>query len=89
MPLTLGVSHLLDDNLLGRLRRNPTKIDRRQRVGNKVTDLGLRVQPLRLDQSDLRRLVLDGLRHLAEAKQPDLAIPTVDLSADIVFLAVF
>ena len=89
LPLTLGVSHLLDDNLLGRLCRDPTKIDRRQRVGNKVTDLGLRVQPLRLDQSDLRRLVLDGLRHLAEAKQPDLAIPTVDLGANIVLLAVF
>ena len=43
LPLALGVAHLLNDYLLGRLRRNPTEINRRQRVGNKVADLGFRV----------------------------------------------
>jgi hypothetical protein len=68
LPLTLGVAHLLDNHLLRGLRRDPAEIDRRQRVGDKIADLGLGVKPLRRFERDLRRLVLDRLGHLAEAQ---------------------
>ena len=89
LPLALGVAHLLDDDLLCGLRGDAAKIDRRQRVGDEIADLGLGVQPLRLRERDLGRLVLDRIGHLAEAQQPDLAVAAVDLGADVVFLAVF
>jgi len=47
LPLTLGVTHLLHDHLLGGLCGDAPKVDRRQRVGDEVADLGLRVEPLR------------------------------------------
>ena len=89
LPLALGVADLLDDDLLCRLRGDAAKIDRRQRVGDEIADLGLGVQPLRLRERDLRRLVLDRVDHLAKPQQPDLAVAAVDLGADVVFLAVF
>ena len=89
LALALGVAHLLHDHLLGGLRRDAAEIDRRQRVGDEVADLGLGVEALGLGQLDLRRLVLDGVGDLAEAHQPDLAALAVDLGADVVFLAVF
>ena len=42
-----------------------------------------------LAERDLGRLVLDRLDHLAQAQQPDVAGPAVDLGADVVLLAVF
>src|SRR5271154_943453 len=89
LPLTLGVAHFLHDNLFGGLCCDPTEIDWRERIGDEVTNLRLRIQMLRLGERDLGRLVLDRLGHLAEAQQPDLAVNAVDLGANIVFLPVF
>ncbi len=89
LALALGVAHLLHDDLLGRLRGDAAEIDGRQRIGEEVADLGLGIEPARLGEGDLRRLVLDGIGDLAEAHQADLAGLAVDLGADVVFLAVF
>ncbi len=89
LPLTFGIANFLHDDLLCGLRRDPAEIDRRQRVGDKIADLGFGVQALRLGEPDLGRLVLDRLRYLAEAQQPDLAVAAVDLGTNVVFLAVF
>ncbi len=89
LPLALGVADPLDNYLFGRLRGDAAKIDRRQRVGDEVADLGLGVQPLSIRQRDLRRLVFDDIGHLAKPQQPDLAVVAVDFGADIVILAVF
>ena len=89
LPLALGVAHLLHDDLLRGLRRDAAEIDRRQRVGDEIADLGLGVEPLRRGERHLRRLVLDRVDDLAEAQQADLAVAPVDLGADVVFLAVF
>ena len=89
LPLPLGVAHLLDDDLLRGLRRDAAEIDRRQRVGDEIADLGLGVEALRRGERHLRRLVLDLVDDLAEAQQADLAAAPVDLGADVVFLAVF
>ncbi len=89
LPLALGITDLLDDHLLCRLRGNSAKVYRRQGVGDEIADLGFRVQPLSIRERDLGGLVLDRVRHFAEPQQPDLAVAAVDLRADIVFLAVF
>ena len=88
LALTLGVAHLLHDHLLGGLRGDAAEIDRRQRIRDEVADLGLRIEPARLDERNLRRLVLHGILHLAEAHQADLAVLAIDLGADVVLLAV-
>ena len=89
LPLPLGVAHLLHDDLLRGLRRDAAEIDRRQRVGDEIADLGLGVEALRRRERHLRRVVLDLVDDLAEAQQADLAAAPVDLGADVVFLAVF
>jgi hypothetical protein len=89
LALALGVAHLLHDDLLCRLGGDAAEIDGRQRIGNVIADLGLRVEPLRLGQGDLSSLVLHRLGDLAEAQQADLAALAVDLGADVIFLAVF
>ena len=43
LAVALGVAHLLDDHLLGRLRGDAAEIERRQGVGDHVADLGGRV----------------------------------------------
>src|ERR1700722_19295265 len=60
LALTLGVAHFLDDDLLRRLGGDAAEIDRRQRIGEEITDFGLGIEAARLDERDLRRLVLDG-----------------------------
>src|SRR5439155_22377934 len=82
LALALGVAHLLHDDLLGGLRRYPAEINRRQRIGDEIADLGVFVQPLRRGERDLGRLVLDRVDHLAEPQQADLAIAPIDLGAD-------
>ena len=89
LPLALGVAHLLHDDLLCGLGRDAAEIDRRQRIGDEVADLGFRVQPLRIRERDLGRLVLDRVGDLTEPQQPDLAVTAVDLGSDVVFLTVF
>jgi len=89
LPLPLGIANLLHDHLLCRLRGDAAEIDGRQRIGDEVAHFRLRVEPLRLGKRNLRRFVLHGIGHLAEAQQADLAALAVDLGADVVFLAVF
>src|SRR5215469_83938 len=89
LPLPLGVAHLLHDDLFCCLCGDTTKINRRQRVGYEVADLGFRVQPLRLRQPNLGGLVLDRLGHLAEAEQPYLAVAAINFRSNIVILTVF
>ncbi len=89
LALALGVAHLLHDHLLGRLRGDAAEIDRRQRIGQEIADLGLGIEALGLGERDLRRLVLDRIGDLAEAHQADLAGLAVDLGADVVFEPVF
>src|SRR5262249_23924136 len=89
LPLTFGISNFLDDHLLCSLRGNSATIDRRQRVGDEVTDFCLGVQPLRLCERDLSGLVLESVGYFAEPQQPDLAVFAINLGANIVFLAVF
>src|SRR6202040_922481 len=89
LPLALGVADLLDNYLFRGLRGDAAKIDRRERVGNEIADLGLGVQPLSIGQRNLRRLVFDDIGDLAKAQQPDLAAVAVDFGADIVILAIF
>ena len=65
LALALGLAHLLHDHLLGVLRGDAAEIERRQRLGDQVADLGLGVAPLGVGQRDLRRVVLDRLDHRA------------------------
>ncbi len=50
LALALGVAHLLHDDLLRRLRGDAAEIDRRQRIGEEVADLGLGIEPARLGE---------------------------------------
>ena len=43
LAVALGLAHLLDDDLLGRLGGDAAEIDRRQRLGDEVAGLGGRV----------------------------------------------
>ena len=62
VALALGLAHLLHDDLLGVLRGDAAEIQRRQRLGDEVADLGVGVAALRVGQRDLRRVVLDRAR---------------------------
>src|SRR6185312_14726023 len=48
--VALGVAHLLDDDLLSRLRRDAAEFDRRQRLGEEVAELCRAVARLRVLQ---------------------------------------
>ncbi len=87
--LRSALAHLLHDHLLGGLRGDAAEIDRRQLVDDEVAGLQVRVALLRPVDRDLRRLVLDGLHHLAQAGQADLAGLAVDVGADVVLVPVF
>ena len=88
LALALGLAHLLDDHLLGALRRDPTEIDRRQGLQDVVADLGGRVALARLGERDLQRRILDLVAHLELAIEADVAGLAVDLGDDLMLLAV-
>ena len=88
MALALGLAHLLHDDLLGVLRRHAAEIQRRQRLGDHVADLGIGVAPLGVGERDLGGVVLDLLDHLQHAGELGLAGLGVDLAADVVLGAV-
>ena len=67
LALPLGVADLLDDDLLRGLRGDAAEIDRRQRIGDEIADLGFGVEPLGGGKRDMGRLVLDRLDHFAKA----------------------
>ena len=89
LPAALGLAHLLDDDLLGGLRRDAAEIDRRQRIDDEIADLLFRIDPGGMLRRDLRALVLDFLGDLAIARQQDLAVVAVDRGADVQIVAVF
>ncbi len=84
LALALGLAHLLHDDLLGVLRGDAAEIERRQRFGDQVADLGLGIALLGVGERDLRRVVLDRLDHREHARQLGLAGLRVDLAADVV-----
>ena len=89
LAVALGLAHLLDDDLLGRLGGDAAEIHRRQRLGDEVADLGGRI-PARARPRRVISVgrVLDLLDHLEQALQPDLAGLGVDLGADVGLRAV-
>ena len=89
LALPFCVPHFLHNDLLRGLRGDPTEIDRRQRVGDEIADLSLSVEPLRRGQWNVSSFVLDDIDDFAEAKEADFTRATVDLGADVVFLAIF
>ena len=88
LALALGLAHLLHDHLLGVLRRDAAEIERRQRLGDEVADLGGRVLAARLGERDLRRLQGHVLDHFQEPRQRDFAGLRVDLGLDLVLAAI-
>src|ERR1700761_9221653 len=89
LPLALRIANLLNNHLLCSLRSNPAKIDRRQRIGNEVADLGFWVEPLRIGKRDLGGLIFNRIGDFAEPQQPNFAIAPVNLRADVILLSVF
>ena len=53
LAVALGLAHLLDDDLLGRLGGDAAEIHRRQRLGDEVADLGGRVLRARVLERNL------------------------------------
>ena len=88
VALALGLAHLLHDDLLGVLGGDAAEVERRQRLGDEVADLGLGVAALRILERDLRGVVLDGLDDGQHPRQPRLAGLGVDLAADVVLRSV-
>jgi len=64
LALTLSVANLLKDYLLGALCIDATKVDRRQRINDKITNLCIVLQLLGSLQIDLFEVVLDLFNHL-------------------------
>ena len=61
-PLALGIAHLLDDDLLGRLGGDAAELDGRQRLGDEVAELcGIVLASSALRQVDLAGRLFDGL----------------------------
>ena len=75
LAVALGLAHLLDDDLLGRLRGDAAEVEGRQRLGDGVADLRRRVALARLGERDLARVVLDRvvLDDEEVAGEPELA----------------
>src|SRR5690606_9214184 len=61
LALTLRLAHLLHDDLLGVLCGDAPEIERRQRLGNEIADLGFRIAPPGVLKRNLGGLVLDVL----------------------------
>src|SRR5262249_21210936 len=88
LALALGLAHLLPDHLLRVLRSHPAEIERRQRLGDEVSDLRSRIAAPRLVERDLCGLHGHLLDHLQEPREPDLSGLGVDLSLDLVLATV-
>ncbi len=86
--VALRLADLLHQHLLGRLSGNASVVERRQRFGDPVADLGRGILLLRLRERHLRRLVLDRVDDEQEPREADLAGFRVDLRAYFGLLAV-
>ena len=79
----LGVAHLLDDDLLGRLRRDAAEIERRQGIGDHVADESAGVVAASLIEGDFTGVVLDLIDHEEVAGQAQRAALRVDLGVNV------
>ena len=68
LALTLGLAHLLHDDLLGVLRRDPAEIERRQGLGDEVAHLRFRVLAAGFVERDLCRLQGHVFHHFEQAR---------------------
>ena len=89
LAFTLGVTHALNDHLLGGLRGDAPEIDRRQLVDEKIAGLGIRLFRSGLLDSKLGTLVLDLLDDFAIPRQKNVAGLAVYVNADVMLRAVF
>jgi hypothetical protein len=88
LAVPFRLAHLLQDNLLGRLRGDAAEIHRRKRLGDAVADLGLGVLVAGGRERDLGGIVLDLVDHLQDALQRDLARLGVDARKHVGLLPV-
>jgi hypothetical protein len=88
LAVALGFAHFLHDHLLGRLGGDTAEIDRRQRVGDKIAELGIRVAVAGQRQRDLQGVVLGVIDNLEQTLQADLAGLGIDVGADVGFRSV-
>ena len=88
LALALGVAHFLHDHLLGVLRIDAVEIDRRQRLGDDVADLGRGIARARIFEADLDLVVFDLLHDMEIARDVCLARLGIDLDLDLVLAAV-
>ena len=86
--LALGIAHLLDDHLLGRLGSDAAELDGRQWLADEVADLGIGIALYGIGQCDLLGGLFDRLDHFAQAGELELAGARVDLGTDLGFGAV-
>ena len=88
LAVALGLAHLLHDDLLGRLRGDAAKIERRQRFGNPVAGLRRRIALARVGHRDLRRVIVHGVDDQHQARKAHLAGARIDFGAHLGLLAV-
>ena len=89
---TFGFTDFLNDNLLGGLRGDPAEIDGRQRIDQKLAQGGVFLLVPRGLEVGLRQLILDLfhiLHHFHIASQRNGAGRTVDVGANVMFVAIF
>ena len=91
LTLTLGIAHLLHDDLLGGLSSNAAKIEGRQLFGQLTANFERRVDFLGFRKTQLFGVVFEFLfrDNRENTQQRLLAGDRVDGGADIMLLAVF
>ena len=88
LTLALSLAHALHNHLLGRLRSNTAKLDRRQFINHLIAQRGIRIVALRNGQRDFRIIIFDQLDHRHHAQQFGLTGFRVNIDANIVFLPI-
>ncbi|MCY1232385.1 hypothetical protein D9M72_448740 [compost metagenome] len=85
LAITLGFANLLDDDLLGRLGGDAAEVHRRQRVGDEIAELGVRIAIASKLERDLRGIVVSLFDHFQKTLQADFTGLRVDVGADVRF----
>jgi hypothetical protein len=88
LAVALGLAHLLDDNLLGRLCGDAAIFERRQRIGDRVADLRGWMALAGFLQSDLVGRIFDGFHYQHVAGQPQITCFRLDLGVHVGFRAI-
>ena len=84
----LGFADALHNHLLGRLRGDTAKFDRRQFVNNLVTDLRFRIIALGDRQRHFQIVIFDHFDNGDDAQEFGLAGLRVDIDTNVVFLTI-